>query len=387
MTKGITRKSTNSSFLDLRLLSSNLLRPCKRMLKLRHSSVFISLLFFPILVMGENYQALLEDHKRQLFSKGLAERGYFRSSGLMKDSVVSSDETVYLTYLGDEDESLDLSSASWDSAIERGVLDVGRCSENGESGFHYPVRITIEKAGDQISGDLVTTNITSALTQFIQRETRGFTEEQPRGIKQTPYGRLSVSGFQRDTDVEARYEINVTQVPGMSEALRLIKNAITSDLRSSYNPNYVTKVRFQLFEGEVLIYQETFSKRFTLTDLAKSPSDLAFVAALYADLPPDVELVLSRFCPKPPILVATMAYDGIRMGAGSRSGFTEGQLFLLSPKREVYKREGLLSAIDSVHIARSVQVDPDSSLLNVVSGDAGIAVGSIFDVSVLEKSK
>ena len=56
-------------------------------------------------------------------------------------------------------------------------------------------------------------------------------------------------------------------------------------------------------------------------------------------------------------------------------------------KREVYKREGLLAAIDSVHIARSVQVDPDSSLLNVVSGDAGIAVGSIFDVSVLEKSK
>ena len=36
--------------------------------------------------------------------------------------------------------------------------------------------------------------------------------------------------------MEARYEINVTQVPGMSEALRLIKNAITSDLRSSYNP-------------------------------------------------------------------------------------------------------------------------------------------------------
>ena len=120
MTKGITRKSTNSSFLDLRLLSSNLLRPCKRTPKLRHSSVFISLLFFPILVMGENYQALLEDHKRQLFSKGLAERGYFRSSGLMKDSVVSSDETVYLTYLGDEDESLDLSSASWDSTIEEG---------------------------------------------------------------------------------------------------------------------------------------------------------------------------------------------------------------------------------------------------------------------------
>ena len=60
--------------------------------------------------------------------------------------------------------------------------------------------------------------------------------------------------------MEARYEINVTQVPGMSEALRLIKNAITSDLRSSYNSNYVTKVRFQLFEGEVLIYQETFSK-------------------------------------------------------------------------------------------------------------------------------
>ena len=227
---------------------------------------------------------------------------------------------------------------SWDSAIERGVLDVGRCSENGESGFHYPVRITIEKAGDQISGDLVTTNITSALTQFIQRETRGFTEEQPRGIKQTPYGRLSVSGFQRDTDVEARYEINVTQVPGMSEALRLIKNVITSDLRSSYNPNYVTKVRFQLFEGEILIYQETFSKRFTLTDLAKSPSDLAFVAALYADLPPDVDFVLSSFCPKPPILVATMAYDGIRMGAVTIRIHGGTTILVVSEERSIQKR-------------------------------------------------
>ena len=337
--------------------------------------------------MGESYQALLEDHKSQLFSKGLAERGYFRSSGLMKDSVVSSDETVYLTYLGDEDESLDVSSASWDSAIDEGGLDIGRCSQNGESGAQYPVRMTIKGAGDQNSSDLVIKNITSALRQFVQQETRGFTEEQPRGIKQTPYGRLSLSGFKRDADVEARYEINVTQITGMSEALRLIKNAITPDLRSSYNANYVTKVNFQLLQRGVSIYQETFSKRFSLTDLAKSPNDLAFVAALYADLPPDVDFVLSSFCPKPPILVATMAYDGIRMGAGSRSGFTEGQLFLLSPKREVYKREGLLSAIESVYIARSVQVDSDSSLLNVVSGAAGIAVGSVFDVSVLEKSK
>ena len=38
----------------------------------------------------------------------------------MKDSVVSSDETVYLTNLGDEDESLDVSRASWDRAIDAG---------------------------------------------------------------------------------------------------------------------------------------------------------------------------------------------------------------------------------------------------------------------------
>ena len=235
--KGITRKSTNSRFRDLPLLPSNLFRPCKRTSKLRHSSVLGSLLFFPILVMGENYQALLEDHKRQLFSRGLAERGYFRSSGLMKDSVVSSDETVYLTYLGDEDESSDVSSASWDSAIERGGFDIGRCSKNGQSGVHYPVRIKFESAGDQISGDLVTKNITSALTQFIQQETRGFTEEQPRDSKQTPYGRLSVSGFQRDTDVEARYEIKVIQMTGMSEACLLYTSPSPRDATLSRMPS------------------------------------------------------------------------------------------------------------------------------------------------------
>ena len=57
------------------------------------------------------------------------------------------------------------------------------------------------------------------------------------------------------------------------------------------------------------------------------------------------------------------------------------------PDLGMLRVDELLAAIDSVHIARSVQVDSDSSLLNVVSGAAGIAVGSVFDVSVLEKSK
>ena len=177
--------------------------------------------------MGENYQALLEDHKRQLFSKGLAERGYFRSSGLMKDSVVSSDETVYLTYLGDEDESLDLSSASWDSTIERGCSTLVVVLKMGESGCRViESRITIGKAGDQTNGDLVTTNITSALTQFYSAsEQRVLLSSNPKSIKQTPYGmKLSIVRIPKGHGCgSTNYEINVTQVPGMSETCGLLR--------------------------------------------------------------------------------------------------------------------------------------------------------------------
>ena len=60
------------------------------------------------------------------------------------------------------------------------------------------------------------------------------------------------------------------------------------------------------------------------------------------------------------------------------------QEFLISPKIGTFENDGLLAALDMIHIAKAVDVVANSSKLNIVSEGGEVVTGATYDVAILE---
>ena len=59
-------------------------------------------------------------------------------------------------------------------------------------------------------------------------------------------------------------------------------------------------------------------------------------------------------------------------------------MFLISPEADTFRSDGLLAAIDMIHLAKAVEVHSNSSRLNIVSEGENLVTGSSYDVTILE---
>ena len=57
---------------------------------------------------------------------------------------------------------------------------------------------------------------------------------------------------------------------------------------------------------------------------------------------------------------------------------------MISPKIDSFENDGLLAALDMIHIAKAVDVVANSSKLNIVSEGGEVVTGATYDVAILE---
>ena len=59
-------------------------------------------------------------------------------------------------------------------------------------------------------------------------------------------------------------------------------------------------------------------------------------------------------------------------------------MFLISPEADISTSDGLLAAINMIHLAKAVEVHSNSSRLDIVSEGENLVTGSSYEVSILE---
>lgn len=69
----------------------------------------------------------------------------------------------------------------------------------------------------------------------------------------------------------------------------------------------------------------------------------------------------------------------LRLNAGEADGFRIGDRFLLYPGNEIFKSHGIASALESVAIAEIVRSNQQSALLHMVEGDLNLTSGIIMN--------
>ncbi len=74
-----------------------------------------------------------------------------------------------------------------------------------------------------------------------------------------------------------------------------------------------------------------------------------------------------------------IAGETLRLNAGEADGFRIGDRFLLFPGNEIFKSHGIASALESVAIAEIVRSNQQSALLHMVEGDLNLRSGAVMN--------
>ena len=343
-----------------------------------------SLVFFVLMMgyvspsFGEDYQALLDAYKQKLFAKGLTERGYFRSTGLMQGSVLDSERTVFVTYLGDFDEVHEAKGFEF-----LGSNGFGTCLSyvGDQSNIVVKSKVLVDQKGN---GDKVAHNIAYALASVIKSRTEHVGGHEDASDR-TEYQYLVSSSEEATSTAKLTYKIDVAESSGIgSKAVKRIDELLTTSLDRYRGQKYIASVDLVLTQEERVVGERSVSKSFDLLSLIDATDVPSFVRQLFHDLPEQEKSLVDGACLSVPNLKATVAFDGLRLPAGERLGVREGQMFLISPEADTFRSDGLLAAIDMIHLAKAVEVHSNSSRLNIVSEGENLVTGSSYDVSILE---
>ena len=355
------------------------LKPYSCSRALRKSLVFLVLMMGCVsLSFAEDYQALLDAYKQKLFAKGLTERGYFRSTGLMQGSVLDSERTVFVTYLGDFDEVHE--AKGFESLGPNGY---GTCLSyvGDRSNIVVKSKVLVDQKGN---GDKAAHNIAYALASVIKSRTEHVGGHEDASDR-TQYQYLVSSSEEATSTAKLTYKIEVSESSGIgSKAVKRIEEFLTTGLDRYRGQKYIASVDLVLTQEERVVGERSVSKNFDLLSLIDATDAPSFVRQLFHDLPEQEKSLINGACLSVPNLKATMAFDGLRLPAGKRLGVREGQMFLVSPEADISRGDGLLAAIDMIHLAKAVEVHSNSSRLDIVSEGENLVTGSSYDVSILE---
>ena len=343
---------------------------------------FLLLIAFARPSVAEDYQSILEAYKRELFAKGLAEGGYFRSTGIMQDSVIDSERTVFVTYMGGSHQGSDLGVIKPVQARNRRGKDHCLNYVDDTDNVVFETNVVIDQ--QSIGEDRVARNVANALAGLIESGIRQVNESRVERAG-TEYQYLISTPLVGISSATLTYKIKVDKTTVIGQrAFQRLGGLLTLGLAGQKGPKYIASIDLVLSQDDLTVDEWVIARGFDLSSVISSSDLFSFVETLFSDLPEQVMNLVNGTCLSLPRLEAVAAYDGLRLSAGKRLGVREGQEFLISPKIGTFENDGLLAALDMIHIAKAVDVVANSSKLNIVSEGGEVVTGATYDVAILE---
>ena len=333
----------------------------------------------------------LKDFKDAIFRLAIGESAHIRSMGLMSNSKIIADSTIYQT----------------DLALDKLEFDVS----GGQAGMSADLVAKIEK--DRYSP--ASASASPLCTQQVSNQPFRLDFSEILLLPANPsaatinVGRLSgwavralifdESGLLLASDQSNRSIGNLLAVRGSSQGdeLKLESTVrIEEKAKASKIKGYLTAAFSSLIpeprrainvDGELRLMQGTkvlgtwpWEMKVRLDEVFSISRNSNLLADRLGTIEELKSEILGKLnCIERAPFSVSVAGEMLTLNAGEADGFRIGDRFLLFPGNEIFKSHGIASALESVAIAEIVRSNRQSALLHTVEGDVNLRSGVIMN--------
>jgi len=333
----------------------------------------------------------LKDFKDAIFRLAIGESAHIRSMGLMSNSKIIADSTIYQTDLALDKLEFDVSGGQAGMSADLvAKIDEDRYSPASASASP----LCTQQSSDQpfrldFSEILLLPANPSAATINVGRlsgwavralifDESGLllaSDQSNRSIGNL----LAVRGSSQGDELKLESTVRIEEKAKASK----IKGYLTAAFSSLIpEPHHAINVdgELRLMQGAKVLGTWPWEMKVRLDEvfsISRNSNLLADRLEMIEDLKSEILGKLN--CTERAPYSVSVAGEMLTLNAGKADGFRIGDRFLLFPGNEIFKSHGIASALESVAIAEIVRSNRQSALLHTVEGDVNLRSGVIMN--------
>ena len=335
----------------------------------------------------------LKDFKDAIFRLAIGESAHIRSMGLMSNSKIIADSTIYQTDLALDKLEFDVSGGQAGMSADL-VAKIDKDRYSPASASASASSLCTQQSSDQpfrldFSEILLLPSNPSAATINVGRlsgwavralifDESGLllaSDQSNRSIGNL----LAVRGSNQGDELKLESTVRIEEKAKASK----IKGYLTAAFSSLIpEPRHAINVdgELRLMQGAKVLGTWPWEMKVRLDEvfsISRNSNLLADRLEMIEDLKSEILGKLN--CTERAPYSVSVAGEMLTLNAGKADGFRIGDRFLLFPGNEIFKSHGIASALESVAIAEIVRSNRQSALLHTVEGDVNLRSGVIMN--------
>ena len=335
----------------------------------------------------------LKDFKDAIFRLAIGESAHIRSMGLMSNSKIIADSTIYQTDLALDKLEFDVSGGQAGMSADLvAKIDKDRYSPASASVSASP--LCTQQSSDQpfrlaFSEILLLPANPSAATINVGRlsgwavralifDESGLllaSDQSNRSIGNL----LAVRGSSQGDELKLESTVRIEEKAKASK----IKGYLTAAFSSLIpEPRHAINVdgELRLMQGTKVLGTWPWEMKVRLDEVFSISRNSNLLADRLETIEELKSEILGKLnCTERAPYSVSVAGEMLTLNAGKADGFRIGDRFLLFPGNEIFKSHGIASALESVAIAEIVRSNRQSALLHTVEGDVNLRSGVIMN--------
>ena len=333
----------------------------------------------------------LKDFKDAIFKLAIGESAHIRSMGLMSNSKIIADSTIYQTDLALDKLEFDVSGGQAGMSADL-VAKIDKDRYSPASALASP--LCTQQSSDQpfrldFSEILLLPSNPSAATINVGRlsgwAVRALIFDESGLLlasdqsNQSIGNLLAVRGSSQGDELKLESTVRIEEKAKASK----IKGYLTAAFSSLIpEPRHAINVdgELRLMQGTKVLGTWPWEMKVRLDEvfsISRNSNLLADRLETIEDL--KTEILGKLNCIERAPYSVSVAGEMLTLNAGKADGFKIGDRFLLFPGNEIFKSHGIASALESVAIAEIVRSNRQSALLHTVEGDVNLRSGVIMN--------
>lgn len=333
----------------------------------------------------------LKDFKDAIFRLAIGESAHIRSMGLMSNSKIIADSTIYQTDLALDKLEFDVSGGQAGMSADL-VAKIDKDRYSPASASASP--LCTQQVSDQpfrldFSEILLLPANPSAATINVGRlsgwavralifDESGLllaSDQSNRSIGNL----LAVRGSSQGDELKLESTVRIEEKAKASK----IKGYLTAAFSSLIpEPRHAINVdgELRLMQGTKVLGTWPWEMKVRLDEVFSISRNSNLLADRLGTIEELKSEILGKLnCIERAPFSVSVAGEMLTLNAGEADGFRIGDRFLLFPGNEIFKSHGIASALESVAIAEIVRSNRQSALLHTVEGDVNLRSGVIMN--------
>ena len=335
----------------------------------------------------------LKDFKDAIFRLAIGESAHIRSMGLMSNSKIIADSTIYQTDLALDKLEFDVSGRQAGMSADLvAKIEKDRYSPASASASASP--LCTQQSSDQpfrldFSEILLLPSNPSAATINVGRlsgwAVRALIFEESGLLLASDQSNRSIGNLLAVRDSSQGDELKLESTVRIEEKAKAskIKGYLTAAFSSLIpEPRHAINVdgELRLMQGTKVLGTWPWEMKIRLDEVFSISRNSNLLADRLGTIEELKSEILGKLnCIERAPFSVSVAGEMLTLNAGEADGFRIGDRFLLFPGNEIFKSHGIASALESVAIAEIVRSNRQSALLHTVEGDVNLRSGVIMN--------